>query len=517
MNKFKILLVCFLTAHVIYSQQVPKHLNELYNKIYNSMTSGTIIKPKLVVIDDLKLDRDKQIIAVYSPLDKTITVGSSFLKLTSKFSNDSSNARAHVLCHELAHLFLNHGYASIIGTGFASAKINKQLKESKKGIEDNIGELEAEQWAYFYAYCSGFKTKGITPVLLDSIYKYYKLTDDKLSNYPKLIERKKIANDASYKMNSMCDAFDFANMASIHGDYDLSAEIYNAIIQEGFKSREIVSNIGTAYLLKAISLMDTSETKFRLPLQIDMNTRMRQEDVRGITIDDEINELLSNAINLFKDAIRIDEDYGIAYLNLSIAYWLHKETDADYYLQKAKNKLSILEQDKALLFEAIMMYHSNEKQKKEQGLSTLTKMAADANKLAKANLTDINTKSNTIVTPEYINEIASIKIPNQYDFSKINILDPIFKKSPKLYCNEISAKFISRKWKLANQKYGGYLIVIQHLFNQTKTISENDKNNLIASSQSIFETNTGTYLRFNDIIVIINSNNQATYQILKKQ
>jgi hypothetical protein len=200
-----------------------------------------------------------------------------------------------------------------------------------------------------------------------------------------------------------------------------------------------------------------------------------------------------------------------------MAYWLHKETDADYYLQKAKNKLSKLEQDKALLFEAIMMYHSNEKQKKEQGLSTLTKMAVDGNKLAKANLTDINTKSNTIVTPEYINEIASIKIPDEYAFSKINILDPIFKKSPKLYCNEISGKIVSRKWKLANQKYGGYLIVIQHLFKQTKTISENDKNNLIASSQSIFETNTGTYLRFNDIIVIINSNNQATYQILKKQ
>ena len=200
-----------------------------------------------------------------------------------------------------------------------------------------------------------------------------------------------------------------------------------------------------------------------------------------------------------------------------MAYWLHKENDADYYLQKAKNKLSILEQDKALLFEAIMMYHSNEKQKKEQGLSTLTKMAADGNKLAKANLTDINTKSNTNSTPDYIAEIESIKIPNQYDFSKINILDSTFKKTLVLKCYEISGKIISRKWKLANQKYGGYLIVIQHLFNQTKIISENEKNNLIASSQSIFETNTGTYLRFNDIIVIINSNNQVSYQILKKQ
>lgn len=517
MNKFKILVVCFLTAHVINAQQVPKHLNDLYNKIYNSMANGTIIKPKLVVIDDSKFENLDKKIADYSTDNKTITVGQSFLNLTTKFGNDSNNARAHVFCHELAHLFLNHGYASIIGTGFASIEINKKIKNIKDSIENKTMELEADQWAYFYAYISGYKTKDIAPRLLDSIYKYYDRKDKDLNRYPKLEERKKFAKDASVKMNSMCDAFDFANMASIHGDYDLSAEIYSAIIQEGFKSREIVSNIGTAYLLKAISLMDTSETKFSLPLQIDMNTRMRQEDVRDITNDDEINELLSSAINLFKDAIRIDEDYGIAYLNLSMAYWLHKETDADYYLQKAKSKLSIHEQDKALLFEAIMMYHSNEKQKKEQGLSILTKMAADGNKLAKANLTDINTKSIAIATPEYITEIASIKIPGQYDFNTINILDSTFKKTLVLKCYEISGKIISRKWKLANQKYGGYLIVIQHLFNQTKTISENDKNNLIASSQSIFETNTGTYLRFNDIIVIINSNNQATYQILKKQ
>ena len=64
-----------------------------------------------------------------------ITVGQSFLDLTRKFGIDSSNARAHVLSHELAHLFLNHGFASIIGTGFASKEISKELKKAKPKLK----------------------------------------------------------------------------------------------------------------------------------------------------------------------------------------------------------------------------------------------------------------------------------------------------------------------------------------------------------------------------------------------
>lgn len=518
MIKNSLIIFYLLVTFVLRAQTAPKHMNDLYNKIYNSMANGSVIKPKLVLIDDLGWARDKQITASYDPNVKTISIGQSFLNLTSKFNNDSANARAHVLCHELAHLFLNHGYSSVIGTGFASVAINKELKKNKKGLEDKIGELEADQWASFYAYISGFKTNSIAPRLLDSIYKYYNLSDEKLSSYPKLAERKKFANDASVKMNSMCEAFDFANMASIHGDYDLSIEIYNAIIQEGFKSREIISNLGTVSLLKAIRLMDTSETKFILPLQIDMNTRMHQEDVRGIINDDEINELLNRSIELFKSAINTDPDYGIAYLNLSIAYWLHKENkDSDYYLEKAKNKLSLVGLEKAKLFEAITMCHSGDKLKKEEGVLILKRMEAEGNMLAASNLHQVNesipSKINTN-TPEWIKNLTNTKLPT--DFNNINILDSTFKKTPTLKCYENTGEVIARKWKLANNKYGSYLIVKQYIFNEVKTISDNDKNNLILLSQSIFETNNGTYLRFKDVIVILNSNNQAKYQILKK-
>ena len=120
MIKISIFLFCFLTTIVINAQQVPKHLNDLYNKIYASMSNGNIIKPTLKIIDDLGESKGYKEVATYSPTNKTISIGTSFLKLTGQFGKDSSNARAHVLSHELAHLFLNHGFASIIGTVFAS-------------------------------------------------------------------------------------------------------------------------------------------------------------------------------------------------------------------------------------------------------------------------------------------------------------------------------------------------------------------------------------------------------------
>ena len=150
MKNKKLIIVLVLIVNLVKAQEAPKHLKVLYNKIYTSMSNGSIVKPELRLIDDSNFESSKKEVASYSPVNKTITVGQSFLDLTRKFGKDSSNARAHVLSHELAHLFLNHGFASLIGTGFASIEINKELKKIKQDLADKTDELEADQWAFFY-------------------------------------------------------------------------------------------------------------------------------------------------------------------------------------------------------------------------------------------------------------------------------------------------------------------------------------------------------------------------------
>ena len=146
---FAFILFSFFQS-VSYGEGVPKYVGDVYNKVFNSISNGDITKPKLILVDDLKLENKE--VATYSPSNGTISIGQSFIELTRKFGIDSSNARAHVFCHELAHLFLNHGYASVIGTGFASKEMNKEFKKTKLSLEDKLGELEADQWAFFYAY-----------------------------------------------------------------------------------------------------------------------------------------------------------------------------------------------------------------------------------------------------------------------------------------------------------------------------------------------------------------------------
>jgi len=501
-------------------QQAPIYLIKLYNDIYTSISNGSIIKPKLILLDDSKFETSKREVASYSPINKTITVGQSFLDLTRKFGIDSSNARAHVLSHELAHLFLNHGFASIIGTGFASKEISKELKKAKQDLAKKTDELEADQWAFFYSYTAGYKTNRVAPKLLDSIYKNYSLNDKLLSKYPTLFERKKFATDASVKMKTMCEAFDFANMAMIHSDYNMAIDIYSAIIQEGFKSREIVSNLGTSYLLSAIALMDNSEKNFILPLQIDMQTRLVQEDNRDTPNESKITELLENAIKCYNQAFSIDPEYGIAYLNMSMAFWLKKENkDSDYYLDKAKKLFNLNDQDKIKIFECIVLCNSEQKEKKEEGISSLKKLSDEGNNLAKFNLSLIQkTNDDSAIKnemPDWIVAISKTKLSENTQ-NAISLLDSTFSrdKYKLLTCKQVMGEPIYRKWK---STMDGHTIILQYIFNENfqKTISGIDKLNLFLLSTSVFETSNHTYLSFNDVILIIDSNNNIKYQIIK--
>ena len=354
--------------------------------------------------------------------------------------------------------------------------------------------------------------------MLDSIYKNYNLSDKLLSKYPPLEERKKYATYASVKMKSMCEAFDFANIATIHGDYNLAKKIYESIIEEGFKSREIISNLSSTNLLYAISLMDTTKIDFILPLQIDMNTRMRQNNERGVSDDNEIKELLNRSIELYKQAITIDPDYGIGYLNLSIAYWLNgEEKDSEYYLDKAKSKLPKSKQNKIEVFQAICDIHSKDSKGKEKGIEMLKRLGDEGYSLAKVNLDLIN-KTNKGVSykiPDFVVELTKVKLPDNFQESR-SILDSTFQKDKyrTLSCKEVTGNITYRKWKYIGEPS---FIALQYMFQSTvnKQLTDIDKNKLFLSSERIFEDDYCTYLCFGDLILIIDSENNFKYQIIK--
>lgn len=515
---FAIILITFL-QFASYGQVIPKSVSDVYNKVFNSISTGDVTKPKLILVDDSKLETKE--VATYSPSNGTITIGKSFVELTRKFGIDSSNARAHVFCHELAHLFLNHGYASVIGTGFASKDINKEFKKTKLTLEDKLGEFEADQWAFFYAYISGYKTNLVAPRLLDSIYKNYKLNDDLLSNYPKLADRKKYAKDAYVKMKSMCEAFDFANLALIHGDYKLSISIYETIRNEGFKSREIFSNLGLANLLCALKNKGYPEVDFVLPLQIDLDTRLKQDGTRGLGDGVDFDELINTATENFNKAIKIDPEYFIGYFNLAITSWLkNDDINLELNLDRAKKIMKAEQKENVSLFEAIMKFKSADLQLNQLGLNEIKLLSKNGNALAALNLNLINKVEIELNQekkyPAIILKYIDFKnLPTNLLDAK-NILDSTFSRDvyKSFTCKEVISSITYRKWKFIK---GEESLIAWHYFfnNDSVDLSDSDKKKLIADAKTVFEFNNGIYLVFGDVILIIDSKNNLKFQIIK--
>jgi hypothetical protein len=515
MKKLLNLLVTLILSINSKSQTPPRHIKDLYNKIYTSIAGDNFIQPKLEIINDEKSDFDPNNIAYFSPQENVFRIGVKFLNVTRSFGVDSNNARSYILAHELAHFF-KHKHLRELGTGFASS-IDKKMKKIKDSINLSVKEFEADQWAYFYSYISGYKINDVAPRLLDTLYKLYKIPS-KLEGYPTLKERKSYASSAKVKMQSMCDAFDFANLALIIGNYEMAEIVFTAIHEEGFQSREIKSNLGTAHFLKAIHLIDTSEFKYILPVQIDFKSRLNQNSERGgITDNEEIIEALDKSISYYKSTIVIDTDYKLGYFNLSMALWLKgyilNEPNDDYlfYLSKSKNG-NDNNINNIKVFEAIIKLCSKNKIQENEGLTEMKKLAEQNIELAKVNLNYSTATTSKKQLPDWIKNIQNSKLPDNYP--KVNTMDSTFKRVS-LRCSEIPGNIHAKKWKYVRLSGGNSLITEQFIFSESKSISDNEKNELITLCDALYRYENEVFLKFDKLIVCIESNNKCKFQIIR--
>jgi hypothetical protein len=128
-------LVCLYGNCQEYST-APEFAQKVYDDIFNTINDGKVIKPKLVVSNKATE------VATYDPTgsEPIIKLGVNFVQLIRNFGKDSSNALAHVLGHELAHVILRQNdLISKIGSGYASSEFNKEVKKYKKTLHGSYG------------------------------------------------------------------------------------------------------------------------------------------------------------------------------------------------------------------------------------------------------------------------------------------------------------------------------------------------------------------------------------------
>jgi tetratricopeptide (TPR) repeat protein len=301
------------------------------------MDNNKNVPPKLVVENNSKQ------VAAYDPKNSkiggpVIILGNEFITLARNFGKDSMNALAHVLGHELAHVFLNQQLVSQIGSGYASKDLNDKLKKLNNTLRDSLFERQADEHAAFYCHVAGYKTTHIGESVLDSIYKRFNLTNKMLSRYPPLEERKEIVRVSQMKMEALRMMFDDGVLALIAGNYNMSRSMFNAIIKEGYNSREMYNNLGLSLLMPAIEELDTLDYPYVFPVQIEMRSSLDEATERSLSLDSK--DKLEEALKIFKLASGNSDDYHLCYINSAIAELLLEDYSAmEVSLEKASKSL----------------------------------------------------------------------------------------------------------------------------------------------------------------------------------
>jgi len=445
-----LLILNFYKLNAQEYERPPAFALKVYNDLYRSMNDNKTLKPKLVV------QKDSRQVAAYNPKggengEPVIILGTEFIQLVRSFGKDSMNALAHVLGHEMAHVFLNQNdLISSIGIGYASKELNDQLKKYKKTLQDSLFERQADEHSAFYCHVAGYRTVHLGEDVLDSIYRRFQLNDSLLSRYPALEERKEIVRNSQRKMGALKIMFDDGVIALIAGKYDMGRVFFRTIIKEGFNSREMYNNLGLTFLMKALDELDSLEFPFVFPAQIDVISKLEKDTERGVSSD--TRGLLEEALDNFNRAAQNAEDYPIAWINKAIVEFLLE----DYSSLEESLKLVDKSGDVGIRYsvQVLNAIYRYKVSKDKKSLKTLKKLSVES-LLAKRNYYRIKGEipkgSHETVFPSVIKNFIDGAIPN-HNFSTQeakqgrDLISSLLSKND--YSLRIGSddKFDSRRW-----------------------------------------------------------------------
>lgn len=267
---------------------------------------------------------------------------------------DSLNALAFILSHELAHHYNHHLWASNYGTSFADLDWGKHIdslgtSEAFRGYY----EAQADEFGLFYSYLAGYEVFGLAEEVYNGIYGHFGLPDQ-LPGYPAREERIKAAKLAEERVQELIPVFETGKFVSIlangeEGNYrtyllEKAKECYEYIIDQKFVSREMYHNLGVTYLLLALGLEEEKNNPYVYPVVLDEHSRLYDEGgvvssgdkgMGWATKEEQKVHYLSKSEYYFRQALLLDPNYAVAYLNLANVFELRQmEEDVTYLSNK---------------------------------------------------------------------------------------------------------------------------------------------------------------------------------------
>jgi hypothetical protein len=313
------------------------------------------------------------------------------------FGEDSLNALAALIGHEVTHYYEKHSWGNDFATAFTDLDVSRTVKSNTKSLDmKTTNETEADYLGGFLAYSAGYQTFGIMPRLLVDVYTEYGLPDE-IVGYPSLDDRSKLAVESEMKLEELIHVFDAANYMIVLQQHETVNEYYSYILKE-FQSREVYNNAGVNAILAAMQLFDRNDEqlKYAYPIQLDNETRMTKPKVRGEIYgfaerEEKRNQLLEQARFYFKQAYALDTDYATALINIAcVEDLMENYDDADYFAKKAlkvaKKVNNLKAEGDAYIIRGIAALHNQEKDDGIEYLSKASEKSESCKILAQLNV-----------------------------------------------------------------------------------------------------------------------------------
>jgi tetratricopeptide (TPR) repeat protein len=239
-----------------------------------------------------------------------------------KLGPDCDNAIAFLLAHELAHVYLRHGWVGDFGNSFARTEMGRKMMKAATYEDVVKRETEADHFGGFYGYLAGYDTLGVASRALERIYADFGLAE-LIPNYPSKTERIAIAERQMESLKKLVPVYEAGTRLLILGRYEEAGRLF-AHLARIFPSREMFNNAGVAFALEAVRLLPQNALLFVYPFELDAETRLMNHELHGQRAaragqaDEQTARrirLLRRALNSFEQALHRDNRYATAMVN----------------------------------------------------------------------------------------------------------------------------------------------------------------------------------------------------------
>ncbi len=449
----------------------------------------------------LKISKDNRRVAAYIPKYNTISIDEKALEICMSMGQEAPNALSFIIGHELAHAFQK----VVRTTNFLA--YDKHYHDSLR--TEKVADIQG----VFTGYLAGYGMKKAIPEVLKNIYGAYNIEDDKLVNYPSFEERSASAKEVVAIVDDLVDLFEINEYLMALEQYKISIYCLEHIL-EYYQGREIHNNLGVAHLHTAMDIAFDPETdKYAYPLELDASSLLKKIDKsRGQATLSQAerkirNAILSQGLEYFKNAIKLDGGYTIAKINKACTLnLLNKPGEAFKYLQSDSFSYQEKQDPAYKLANAITLALLGQKPEPllqfntlRNGKHKLAAIQAEYNYKIVKGIENVKHPKNAYTLPESILDYSNkLKISNTRTWQETKIAnDLIFRK----YKSQFKKSF---SFGDGYRDYFSIVISTENigrlpLDNNAARFSENFYHNLIVEK-------TGFFIRSENQATIVKSN-----------